>query len=88
MCVLTAFFFCYNGYFNGCGYTRFVMAQSIIGAFGVRIPVSYMMSRIKPVSLFRVGLATPASSLVQTVLCVIYMNSVAKKKERELSNAH
>ena len=86
-CVLTAFFFCYNGYFNGCGYTRFVMAQSIIGAFGVRIPVSYMMSRIKPVSLFRVGLATPASSLVQTILCVIYMNSVAKKKERELSNA-
>ena len=82
-CVLTAFFFCFNGYFNGCGYTKFVMAQSIIGAFGVRIPVSYLMSKMKPVSLFRVGLATPASSLVQTILCIIYLFTVAKKKEQE-----
>lgn len=85
-CVLTSFFFCYNGYFNGCGYTRFVMAESIIGAFGVRIPVSYLMSRLVPVSLFRVGLATPASSFVQTVLCIVYMHTIAKRKERELMN--
>ncbi len=83
-CLLTAFFFCFNGYFNGCGYTKFVMAQSIIGAFGVRIPVSFMMSRIKPVSLFRVGLATPASSLVQTILCIIYLYVFAAKKEKQM----
>ena len=83
-CLLTAFFFCYTGYFNGCGYTKFVMAQSIIGAFGVRVPVSFLMSRLQPVSLFRVGLATPASSLVQTVLCIVYLHTVCAKKEKEM----
>ena len=69
-CVLTAFLFCFIGYFNGCGKTTFVMAQGIIGAFGVRLPVSYLMSRRVPVSLFHIGLATPASTLVQIVLCM------------------
>jgi Na+-driven multidrug efflux pump len=80
-CLFTSFFFCYTGYFNGCGYTKFVMAQSMIGAFGVRVPVSFLMSRIRPVSLFRVGLATPASSLVQTILCMVYMHTAARRRE-------
>ena len=64
--------FCFIGYFNGCARTTFVMLQGIAGAFGVRIPVSYYMSRQVPVSLFHMGLATPASSLVQILLCGAY----------------
>ena len=79
-CLLTCFFFCFTGYFNGCGYTNFVMIQSIIGAFGVRVPFSYFMSKQIPVSLFKVGLATPASSLVQTILCILYMRFAVRKK--------
>ena len=60
------------GYFNGCGKTLFVMTQGIIGAFLVRIPFSYLMSKTAGVTLFRVGLATPASTVVQIILCVIY----------------
>ena len=71
-CLLTSFLFCFNGYFNGCGQTMFVMLQGIAGAFFVRIPVSYLMSRAAEVSLFHIGLATPASTLVQIVLCAIY----------------
>jgi putative MATE family efflux protein len=82
-CLLTAVFFSMNGYFNGCGDTRFVMAQSIIGAFCVRVPVSYFMSKITPVSLFRIGLATPSSSLLQVILCFLYMHFIASKKEKE-----
>lgn len=81
-CFLTSIFFSMNGYFNGCGETKFVMAQSIIGAFCVRVPVSYFMSKIQPVSLFRIGLATPASSLLQVILCLIYMYAVALPKEK------
>lgn len=86
-CFLTSIFFCMNGYFNGCGETRFVMAQSIIGAFCVRVPVSYLMSKIQPVSLFKIGLATPASSLLQVVLCIIYMYTVALPKEKRYLNS-
>lgn len=57
--LLTSILFCFIGYFNGRGNTAFVMAQGIVGAFLVRIPVSLLMSRMEPVSLFRVGLATP-----------------------------
>lgn len=86
-CLLTAFMFCFTGYFNGCGRTSFVMVQGIIGAFLVRIPVSYLMSRVTPVSLFHVGLATPASTLVQIVFCVVYYQVVNRQlKEMKLSN--
>ena len=80
-CMLTAVFFCFIGFYNGIGMTRFVMIQGIIGAFGVRVPVSYFMSRIPDTSLFKIGLATPMSSLVQLVLCLgCYMVIMKKLK--------
>jgi len=71
--LMTAFLFCFIGYFNGCGATTFVMLQGLIGAFGVRIPVSFVMSRMEPVSLFKIGMATPSSTLVQIVLCTGFL---------------
>jgi Na+-driven multidrug efflux pump len=70
--MFVSFLFCFIGYFNGCGKTTFVMTQGIIGAFLIRIPVSYVMSKMVPVSLFKVGLATPASTVVQIILCAVY----------------
>lgn len=81
-CILTSFLFCFIGYFNGCSRTTFVMMQGIIGAFGVRIPVSWMMSRQTEVSLFRIGLATPASSLVQITLCGVYFAFLLWEQKR------
>ena len=52
--------------------TTFAMAQGILCALCVRVLVSYMMSRRVRGNLFRIGMATPASSLVQTALCVLY----------------
>lgn len=82
-CMLTAIFFCCTGFFNGIGLTKFVMIQGIVGAFCVRVPVSYVMSRRRPVSLFHIGLATPASSLVQMILCFICLAVVCRKWKRE-----
>lgn len=80
--LLVSVMFCMSGFFTGCGRTTFAMAQGVIGAFCVRIPFSYMMSRMVPVNLFHIGLATPASSLLQTVLCVIYYCHMNRKKDR------
>jgi Na+-driven multidrug efflux pump len=68
-CLLTCFLFCFIGFFNGMEYTAFVMLQGIIGAFLVRVPVSFIMSRQVPVSLFHIGLATPCSSFLQILMC-------------------
>ncbi|MBQ6451911.1 MAG: MATE family efflux transporter [Solobacterium sp.] len=70
--MLVSIFFIFTGFFTGIGKTRFVMLQGIVGAFLVRIPVSYIMSKRVPVSVFLLGMATPSSSFVQAVLCVIY----------------
>ncbi len=86
-CLLTCFLFCFIGFFNGLEYTRFVMLQGIAGAFLVRVPVSFLMSREVPVSLFHIGLATPCSSLVQIILCFICF-ALWRKKQTGLSRIH
>ncbi len=87
-CLLTSFLFCMTGYFSGCGKTTFVMLQGIIGAFGVRIPVSMLMSRILPLSLFRIGLATPCSSLLQVLLCLGYLWYMNRKTSSAPASLH
>lgn len=79
-CLLVSVLFCMIGYFNGCGKTFFVMLQGIMGAFLVRIPVSFLMSQLQPVSLFKVGLATPCSSTLQIILCISYFIYLYKKE--------
>ena len=79
-CVFTSFLFCFIGYFNGCGRTAFVMLQGTICAFGVRIPITLLMSRQIPVSLFHIGLAVPVSTVVQIILCGIYFSIMFRKE--------
>lgn len=83
-CLFTSFLFCFVGYFNGCGSTVFVMLQGIVGAFFVRIPVSYIMSRQAVVSLFQIGLATPCSTVVQIALCGVYFVLLSRKQKKSL----
>ena len=81
-CLLTSFLFCFIGYFSGIGKTVFVMAQGILGAFAVRIPVSFVMSRLANVRLFYIGLATPCSTIIQVALCLGYYAVLAKRVRR------
>ena len=85
-CLFTAIFFCYTGFYNGIGRTRFVMIQGILGAFCVRVPVSYIMSIQPNTSLFHIGLATPISSRLQLILCVGFM--LWLQKNRLLDDEH
>ena len=82
-CLLTAVLFCMIGYFNGSGKTLFVMVQGIVGAFFVRIPVVYAMSRLADVSLFQIGLATPISSVTQIVLCLLAYGFFQQKERQQ-----
>ena len=80
-CLFTAFLFCFIGFFNGCSRTTFVMMQGIIGAFGVRVPLSMLFSSIEPVSIFRIALATPSSTFVQILLCLVYLAVFMRKRK-------
>ena len=74
-CLLTCFLFCLVGFFNGMGHTTFVMIQGLISAFIVRIPVAYLMNNIFG-NLFAIGLAIPCSTVVQIIICLIYMRKI------------
>lgn len=85
-CLLTSFLFCFIGYFNGTGNTIFVMLQGIIGSFGVRLPVSWIVCHQAGANLFHIGLATPASSLVQIILCSVFF-IITRRKQKILSES-
>lgn len=72
-CVLTGFTFCLASMFMGCGKSGFVMAQDLISTFAVRVPVSYVMSRMAGVTLYQIGLAAPAASLLAILMLLLYL---------------
>ncbi|MBQ8823469.1 MAG: MATE family efflux transporter [Lachnospiraceae bacterium] len=70
---LTSFLFCFIGYYNGCGNTFFVMLQGLVGAILVRIPVVFFMSSLPDATLFHIGLGTPAATIAQITMCLLFM---------------
>lgn len=79
-CLISPMMFCFIGYFNGREKTLFVMLQGCIGAYLVRLPIVLLMSRVAGVTLFQLGLGTPASSLVQILMCLFYYRYVNQKE--------
>lgn len=78
-CLIVGFNFSMMGYLNGMGRTGFVALQGILSTFLVRIPVSWLMSRIPGVTLFGVGFATPLATVFAIVITVIYIARIGKK---------
>ncbi len=83
-CLLTCFLFCFIGYYSGIGSTTFVMIQGVVGAFLVRIPIAFFVSKINGVTLFKIGLATPCSTVVQIALCLIFFFFIKNKLKETL----
>ena len=79
--LLTSFVFCFNAYFSACGNSMISMIHSLIATFLVRIPLSWMVSRMAEPSLFGIGLAAPAASLFSIVVCVGYFQYLRKKSD-------
>ena len=77
--LLTSFVFCFNAYFSACGNSMISMIHSLIATFLVRIPLSWMVSRMAEPSLFGIGLAAPAASLFSIVVCVGYFQYLRMK---------
>ncbi|MCQ2406661.1 MAG: MATE family efflux transporter [Oscillospiraceae bacterium] len=72
------------GYFNGCEHTFFVMLQGLIGALCIRTPLVLIFGKMAVPSPFLIGIATPASTIVQLVMGIIVLVFI-EKKDREKS---
>ena len=80
-CLFTCFLFCFIGFYNGLGYTLFVMAQGVGAAFLVRIPVAWVMSRATG-RLFFIGLSVPCATVVEIASCFLFFARIRKRELR------
>lgn len=83
-CILVSFIFCMNSYFSGYSKSFIAFAHSMVATFGVRIPMSFFMSKIPNVSLYLMGMAAPAASLVSIIVCFVYFYVINKKRKKEV----
>ena len=83
-CIFAGIHFSFSGYFCACGKSGLSFLHNILAIILVRIPGVYLTSRMFRTTLFPMGLATAAGSLLSVLICliafyVIYHKKVIKK---------
>ena len=78
--LITPLTFCFLGYFNGREHTGFVMFQGLFSAFLVRVPASYLLSRLPGAGMFTIGLAVPVSALCSILFCLLFFLYLQRKE--------
>ena len=71
--------FCFSGYFAAYGKSYIGFMHNIISITFVRVPGSYLASKLSGDTLFPMGLAAPAGSLLSVIICVCVYISEAKR---------
>ena len=72
--------FSFSGYFCACGKSGLSFLHNILSIALVRIPGVYLTSRIFRATLFPMGLATAAGSLLSVLICVIAFYVICHKE--------
>ena len=62
--------FCFSGYFAAYGKSYIGFLHNIISITFVRVHGSYLASKLFPATLFPMGLAAPAGSVLSVMICV------------------
>ena len=78
--IVTSILFSFMGYFSGHGMTLFVMAQSMLQTFLVRLPVAYIMSIQPDPSLTMIGTAAPLATVFGILINLGYYFYLRRKK--------
>lgn len=68
-CLFAGIHFAFSGYFCACGKSGISFMHNIIAILLVRIPGAYFMSAMFPETLYPMGLATAAGSLLSAIIC-------------------
>ena len=69
-CIFAAVHFCFSGFFCAYGYSMVSFIHNIISIVLIRIPGAALASCFYPETLYPMGLAAPAGSLLSAIICV------------------
>ena len=83
-CIFAGIHFSFSGYFCACGKSGLSFMHNILAIALVRIPGVYLTSQLFPNTLFPMGLATAAGSLMSVVICIISY-AVIRRKDRHIT---
>lgn len=78
-CVFAGIHFSFSGYFCACQRSGLSFLHNIIAITFVRVPGAYLMSKLFPLTLFPMGLATATGSVVSVIICLIAFAWLTKK---------
>ena len=69
-CMFAGVHFCFSGYFCAYGRSGISFLHNFLSIVCVRVPGAYLASKYYPDTLFPMGLAAPAGSLLSVAICV------------------
>ena len=78
-CIFAGVHFGFSGYFCACGKSFISFLHNILAIVLARIPGAYITSKLFPTTLFPMGLATTAGSLVSVLICVTAFALIRRK---------
>jgi len=73
-----------EGYLNGFGKTAFVMIQTLVTTFLVRIPMAYYFSIQPGATLFEIGFALIASSIIGILMLVTFIYIIPIQQQKTM----
>ena len=82
--MFAAVHFCFSGYFCGSEKSKISFIHNLISVLAVRIPGTYLFSKMWPETLYPMGWAAPLGSLLSALICIgvyfYYEKQVVKRK--------
>lgn len=85
-CAIAGVHFCFSGFFCAYGRSLISFVHNILAIILVRVPGAYLASKLFPASLFEMGIAAPAGSLLSALICIgVYIYLRKKDKLTQLA---
>lgn len=82
-CLFAGIHFCFSGYFCAVGKSGISFLHNIIAIAVMRVPGVYLTSKLFPETLFPMGLATSAGSIISVIICVIAFVILSKTHKNQ-----
>lgn len=82
-CVFAGIHFSFSGYFCALGRSILSFIHNICSILIVRVPGAYITSLMFPDTLYPMGLATSAGSLLSVIICITAYKIIAKKGDQD-----
>ena len=83
-CLFAGIHFCFSGYFCACGKSGLSFLHNISAILLVRVPGAVWTSARFPDTLFPMGLATSAGSLLSVLICLAAYGVLRRRENGEL----